>query len=135
MNIILNVIRDTFTRDTTVGKLYINGDFFCYTLEDVLRPKGLKIAKHTCIPSGVYNLKLTMSHRFQRILPLIIDVPNYTGVRIHGGNNSTDTEGCILLGYNFINENTIQNSMAVKDLIVKLSEANKKITLIISEKF
>lgn len=84
--------------DYTIGKLYIDGHYFCDTLEDTVRK--VKIAGKTAIPAGTYKVKKTMSPRFQKILPEILNVPNFTGVRIHSGNTAADTDGCLLLGLN-----------------------------------
>jgi len=92
----LLVKRETFTEDSTIGKLYINGAFHCYTLEDKVR--DVKIKSITAIPKGKYEVILNFSNRFQRIMPLLLNVPNYEGVRIHEGNFSKDTDGCILVG-------------------------------------
>lgn len=84
----------------TIGKLYIDGHYFCDTLEDVVRPIGEKVPGKTAIPAGKYKVKKSWSPRFSRKLPEILDVPNFTGVRIHEGNYASDTEGCLLLGLN-----------------------------------
>ena len=89
----LRVVRDAFYEDTTMGKMFINGVFFGFTLEDKVRPK--KIKGETAIDSGEYEVVLSMSPRFKRIMPEILNVPNFVGVRIHGGNTHKDTEGCI----------------------------------------
>lgn len=82
----------------TIGKLYIDDAYFCDTLEDTVR--SIKIAGKTAIPAGTYKVKKTMSPRFKTILPEILNVPNFTGVRIHSGNTAKDTDGCLLLGLN-----------------------------------
>lgn len=87
-------------KNYTIGKLFIDGAYFCDTLEDAVRPAGVKIAGKTAIPAGTYLVKKTMSPRFKKVLPEILNVPNYTGVRIHAGNTAADTEGCLLLGFN-----------------------------------
>jgi hypothetical protein len=84
------------TDESTIGELSINGKFECYTLEDVERKE--KIYGKTAIPKGTYNVVMTMSNRFKIVLPLLLNVPNFEGVRIHAGNTAKDTEGCILLG-------------------------------------
>ena len=77
-----------FGTNTIIGHLYINGKFFCTTLENL----------HKAIPIGFYSLKLTYSPRFKRYLPLISVVPNRSGIRIHAGNSSKDSQGCVLVG-------------------------------------
>lgn len=92
----LKLVRETFTDKSTIGKLYMNGKFFCYTLEDVVRAE--KIKHETAIPYGVYEVIVNWSNRFKQQMPLLLRVPNFEGVRIHWGNYSKDTDGCILLG-------------------------------------
>jgi hypothetical protein len=92
----LQIKRTNFTDKSTVGELYVNDEFFCYTLEDVVREE--KIKNETAIPAGEYEITITYSPRFKRYLPLLHDVPNFSGVRIHPGNTANDTEGCILVG-------------------------------------
>ena len=94
----------------SIGKLYINGFYFCDTLEDKDRGlkqsmelkelKKLKVAKETAIPTGSYVLIISYSKKFKRDLIAVIDVPAYSGIRIHSGNTAKDTEGCILVGKN-----------------------------------
>ncbi len=92
----LKLIRETYTKDSTIGRLFINGVFFCYTLEDAVREK--KIKNITAIDAGKYEVIINYSNRFKQLMPLLIGVKNYEGVRIHWGNYSKDTEGCLLLG-------------------------------------
>lgn len=93
----------------TIGKLYINGEYFCDTLEDKVRDlnkNGVfdngekKIYGQTAIPYGTYNVKWTYSNKFKKYMPLIENVPSFAGIRIHAGNSSADTQGCILVGEN-----------------------------------
>ena len=92
----LKLIRETKTNDSTIGKLYINEIYHCYTLED--KEREVKVQNVTAIPKGKYEVIVNFSNRFQQQMPLLLNVPNFVGVRIHWGNYSKDTEGCILLG-------------------------------------
>lgn len=92
------------TEGATMGRLYIDGVFACHTLEDVVREiegepvANWKIKGATAIPAGVYRVTLETSPRFGADTLTINDVPGFTGVRMHAGNTSDDTEGCVLLG-------------------------------------
>ena len=92
----LKLIRETRTDDSTIGKMYINEIYHCYTLED--KERAVKVQNVTAIPKGKYEVIVNFSNRFQQQMPLLLNVPNFEGVRIHWGNYSKDTEGCILLG-------------------------------------
>ncbi len=92
----LKLTRDILTKEFTLGGLEIDGEHFCFTVEDCVRP--VKIAGITAIPAGKYQLILTMSARFKKIMPLLVGVPQFSGVRIHSGNTAEDTEGCIIVG-------------------------------------
>lgn len=94
----IEVIRVMTAHDATIGKMYIDGIDTCYTLEDIIRPEGEKVYGKTAIPAGRYRVDVTPSTRFKRDLPVLLDVPNFTGVRIHSGNSAEDTSGCVLVG-------------------------------------
>lgn len=95
---IIEVVRVMCGKDCTIGKMYIDGIDMCYTLEDVVRPDGVKVYGETAIPAGRYRVIVNRSNRFQCDMPLILDVPAFSGVRIHPGNTAADTHGCILVG-------------------------------------
>ena len=96
----------------TIGKLYIDGNYFCDTLEDTVRI-GDKVYGKTAIPAGTYKVKKTFSPRFKKVLPEILNVPGFSGVRIHSGNTAKDTEGCLLLGLNKVKGAVINSQNAV----------------------
>ena len=88
--------------DYTIGKLYMDGKYFCDTLEDQVRDltKERKIPGRTAIPAGAYEIVVNVSPRFKRKLPRLLDVPGFDGILIHRGNTAEDTAGCILVGEN-----------------------------------
>ena len=89
--------RDDCTPARTLGTMRFDGGFFCHTLEDPVR-KGEKVWGDTAIPSGTYAVTITKSKRYGKMMPLLHNVPQFGGVRIHCGNNTDDTSGCILVG-------------------------------------
>ena len=94
----IRVMREPSINDTTLGSLFIEDHWQCHTLEDVIRPKGEKVRSKTAIPPGCYRIILTMSNRFKKIMPEVLNVPMFTGIRIHSGNTAKDTAGCLLVG-------------------------------------
>lgn len=94
MNILLKRIKQVGS--ATIGDLYINGQYFCNTLEDVER--DFKIKGETAIPKGSYKITFYNSPKFKRFLPCLLNVPNFDHILIHSGNTEHDTEGCILVG-------------------------------------
>lgn len=117
-------------RDFTIGSLSVDGAWECWTLEDQLRPPGVKVPALTCIPAGRYVVQLTMSNRFKRVLPLLRDVPMFEGIRIHAGNTSEDTEGCILVGQDRLGRSIGHSVKAFDALFAKMNEADRKGALI-----
>ena len=107
---IINQIRE-YHSTFTESELFVNGDQerFCYVLEDIGRPLGVKRGGYTCIPEGVYQVTVTHSARWNKKMLLLYNTKDlaverygvrFTGVRPHGGNDITDTHGCPLLAYN-----------------------------------
>lgn len=96
---VLRLERRFFKETYTIGRLFIDGEYFSDTLEDKVR-EGEKVYGKTAIPYGVYKVVVSHSPKFGKQLPLICDVPNFTGIRIHGGVDDEDTLGCPLVGYN-----------------------------------
>lgn len=125
--------------DYTIGQMYIDGEYYCDTLED--KDRGLKqtdtadeISKKkvygkTAIPTGAYNVELTYSPKFKRILPLIDNVRGFSGIRIHNGNTAADTEGCILVGRNTIVGMVTHSVETLNKLMDKLNGNKIKLTI------
>lgn len=114
---------------STIGELTIDGKFECYTLED--KERDVKIKCETAIPKGTYKVIINQSNRFKKLLPLVLNVPNFEGIRIHPGNTNHDTEGCILVGRTRSKDFIGQSRKAFATLFAKMKEA-KEITLIIT---
>ena len=92
------MVRDDCTDTRTLGTMVFPDAYMCHTLEDPVRPAGVKIPGDTAIPGGTYNVTITRSKRFQKMLPLLQNVIGFEGVRIHSGNGIGDTSGCVLVG-------------------------------------
>ena len=101
--------RKWFKSEYTIGRLYVNGEFFCNTLEDTVRDINkngtfdcgeFKIKGHTAIPYGEYEIIINYSPKFKRELPRLLNVPYFEGILIHRGNTHHDSSGCILVGEN-----------------------------------
>lgn len=123
-------LKRLYFKDTyTIGKLYLNGVYQCDTLEDV--PREIKIQDISCIPTGTYKVIITMSNRFKKMMPLLLDVPYFEGIRIHSGNTSVDTSGCILVGLNKIKGMVVNSRLMFDNLMGKI-EHEKDITITIS---
>lgn len=119
--------------DYTIGKLYVNSNWVCDTLEDtvrILHTETDKIPKQTAIPMGRYQVILSYSKGFDKVLPELLNVPFFKGIRIHAGNDKEDTEGCILVGENKVKGKVINSKKTIKKLIPILQKAidnNEKI--------
>lgn len=105
----------------TIGKMYVEGEYLCDTLEDRDRQLSRsmsdeqvrirKVAGQTAIPTGSYSMRLSRSYKFSSkawaqahggLVPEVLDVPGFSGIRIHPGNSAADTQGCILVGRNTV---------------------------------
>lgn len=121
----------------TIGELYVDGEHIADTLEDRVRPEGEKIYGKTAIPEGTYEMVLSYSPRFKKILPEILNVPNFTGIRIHCGNSSADSSGCILVGtWDGEKEDWVSDSKVafnkLMSLLQKAADNKEKITITIN---
>lgn len=113
----------------TAGVLFAGNEFLAHTLEPQWRnlKKEVKVAGCTCIPEGVYQIALTPSAHFRRTMPLLLNVPGFTGILIHWGNvvsnnSKSDSKGCILVGERDA-PNTLKNSrVTFEKLYARLKE-------------
>lgn len=130
--------RKYLKKDYTIGKLYIEGKYFCDTLEDEVRDLNkngtfdcgeFKIKGHTAIPYGEYEVKVTYSPKFKRDLPILLDVPNFDGIRIHRGNSSADSSGCILTGENKQKGKVINSTKYELELTKIIKQSKDKIII------
>lgn len=114
----------------TISKLYENGVYLCEVIEDVER--AIKVQDKTAIPKGKYKVIVNMSNRFKRLLPLLIDVPGFEGVRIHNGTNETSSSGCLIVGENKI-KGQVTNSRywmnRITDTMLAAQQKGIKITI------
>lgn len=125
----------------TIGRMFIDGKYFCDTLEDtdrnitqntpLNRIKSVKITGQTAIPIGTYKVIVNKSPKFGRNLPRLLDVPGFDGILIHRGNTDKDTAGCILIGENKVVGKVINSTKYEIDLVKKLAKEND-ITITIS---
>lgn len=129
-------LKRIFLGDTyTIGKLYIDGTYFCDTLEDKVRDLNkngkfdngeTKVYGETAIPYGTYKVVVNYSPKFKRDLPLLENVPHFEGIRIHRGNTPQDTLGCILVGENKVKGKVINSTPYEIEITKKLKEAQIK---------
>lgn len=117
--------REPSVDGATIGRFFINGTFFGFTCEDVTRAPGVKIPGETAIPLGRYRVIVNMSQRFGRPLSLVIGVDNFTGIRMHSGNGSKDTEGCILIGLARSHNQVLSSRAAMDILLPRIQHALK----------
>ena len=98
---LIEIIRDEELPTRTFGKMFIDGRYFGETLEDTdreIEKGGVKVYGESAIPRGRYPVTVSVSRRFGREMPEVMNVPEFSGIRIHGGNTESDTLGCPLLG-------------------------------------
>lgn len=124
----------------TIGKLYIDDVYFCDTLEDTVRDTNKsgkfdngeqKIKGKTAIPYGTYEIKWTYSPRFKKYTPQLMNVPSFEGIRVHAGNTSADTEGCLILGENKQVGKVLNSRATINKFypIIKEACSNGKVTI------
>ena len=119
----------------TIGRLHIDGSYFCDTLEDTVRelpvscpdtPRGAacrckrKVYARTAIPAGCYRLTMEYSPRFKRRLPYLHDVPHFLGILIHSGNTADDSAGCLIVGRNRVKGKVLDSRATLQELIARI---------------
>ena len=129
----LTLKRLNLNHNYTEGELYVNGVYFCKTLEDTNRDLNKngqfdnnekKVYGETCIPYGKYKVILSYSPKFKRELPEILEVPDFQGIRIHRGNKISDTLGCVLCGEK-VKNGYLSNSTPYEIKLVELFKQAK----------
>jgi len=130
-------MKDTYT----IGKLYIDGVYFCETVED--KDRGLddsmeeseirkkKVYGETAIPLGTYKVEITYSPKFKKNLPLLYNVKGFEGIRIHSGNTAKDSLGCIIVGKNKKVGMVLDSRSTMTKLMKILTNTKENIWLII----
>lgn len=131
----LLLIRDTFTKKSVIGELFLNGERFCDTLELPYKDNQRSVS---CIPAGQYKVRLRTpreSATRDYIHLLVQDVPNRDYILFHRGNSAKDTRGCILVGQGS-QQDVVHNSTLAMDLLVKeiINLGGEKINLTIKNK-
>lgn len=134
----LKVVRKYKKSEYTIGKMYINGEYFCDTVEDTDRGlsqnmknstiEAKKIYGKTAIPTGRYSVVLSYSNKFKKTLPLLKDVLGFSGIRIHNGVNADSSLGCIIVGENKIKGGVINSRQTMERLMYRLRN-EKNITI------
>lgn len=135
----LKIKRIAYRPTYTIGKLFIDDVYFCDTLEDVnrdlnhdgdLKDAGEgKVQDETCIPFGIYKVIVNWSNRFKRLMPLLLNVPSFEGIRIHNGVTAKHTSGCILVGKNSIVGQLTNSKEIFNDLFYILQTTKEPITI------
>jgi hypothetical protein len=118
----------------TVGRLYVNNEFFSNTLEDKIIDKNKngifdngekKVYGESAIPYGKYKVIYNWSPKFGRNLPRLLDVPHFEGILIHSGNTARDSVGCILVGKN-TSKGMLSESRYTSDKLNEIIDAAQK---------
>lgn len=139
----IKLVRIAFKSTYTIGKLYVDGKYFCDTIED--KDRGLdnsmtaneilkrKVKGQTAIPTGHYNIDITYSPKYKRMMPLLLDVKGFSGIRIHSGNTAKDTEGCLIVGRNK-QVGMVLESRDTYQRLFEMMQGEKNITIDITRK-
>lgn len=131
----IRVVREPSIDGATLSVWFVDGHFACFGLEDAIREpetrevissawvRSWKVAGATAIPAATYDVVITPSQRFGRPLPLLVNVPGFSGIRIHPGNTIADTEGCLLPGRLRAAQRVGESRVACEKLLQKIEAA------------
>jgi hypothetical protein len=106
----------------------LSNDFLCNIIEDKFRGNeltGIKVKDKTAIPEGTFEIKMTYSPKYKKMLPELLNVPFFTGIRIHAGNSADDSSGCLICGYNKVVGKVLDSRVCLK----KITDEIKKYDL------
>lgn len=141
----ITLIRKWNKKDYCIGDLYIDGVWFCNVLEDTDRGLKdemteeeilkLKVKGETAIPTGIYKVTVTYSPKYKKNMPLINNVKGYSGIRIHSGNTSKDTEGCLILGRNTKVGMVTESRKTYNAFFKRLQQTKERIIIDIMRKY
>lgn len=120
----MHLDRDPSQLGVTISNFYLDhGDvrWYCFVLEDQIRPAGVKVPGETAIPAGRFPVIITPSQHFRRYLPLLCNVPGFDGIRVHPGNEAKDTRGCLLPGFTRDEESIRRSSESFDALMAHIA--------------
>ena len=116
---IITVLRFDYSKNHTKSIIFVNDQFFCFGMEPENKFNNTIKGQRDLIPEGTYQIILSKSPKFKRVLPEILNVPNNSGIRIHPGNFPSETSGCLILGTHF-DENILFNSRKKVNEFIKI---------------
>lgn len=131
----LTLERKYLRQEYTIGKLSIDGVYFCDTLEDRVRniPKEAKVWGQTAIPYGTYEIKMMYSPKFKKKMPYLLDVPYFTSIMIHNGFSAENSHGCVLVGKNKVKGRVVESRDTFNKLYIRINEASQNNEKVIIE--
>lgn len=136
-NVVVNIeVQRVAFRDTyTIGLLFLDGVKICDTLEDKYRDlsKEAKVWGQTAIPEGVYKCVIVYWNKIKRNVLALLNVPQFSGILVHGGYDQDNTEGCILVGYNTIIGHLTDSKKAL-DIIMNYIATKNPSSIVITVK-
>lgn len=130
----LTLERDNENKDFASGRLYLDGQFFAYTLEPKEAIKGGRIPKGNYIVGVSHSPTFSEKRKIKNYRLPVVFVKGRDGIRFHTGTKPTNSTGCILIGKKRINEKEMVRDLGLEKLLTsKLDEVNKKHSLVIKE--